>query len=74
MTLGDGSTVTKVITGASHPTIGALKSIFGGSGKIAGVPGEFYDLQFVYYNGCYVNTAATVKDYVTAHVATPPSR
>lgn len=60
MTLGDGTTVTKVIPGASHPTIGALKAIFGGSGKISGVPGEFFDLQFVYYDGCYVNTAADV--------------
>jgi len=66
--------VTKVIADVTHSAHGILKAAFGGSGTIAGAPGGFFDLQFVYYDGCYINTAKTMRNYFKAYVASPPSR
>jgi len=66
--------VTKVIENVTHSAKGILKASFSGSGVTAGAPGELFDLQFVYYDGCYVNTADAMKTYFKAYVASPPSR
>ena len=57
-----------------HSGSGALKALFGSSGTTAGAPGEFFDLQFVYYDGCYVNSADAMKTYFKTYVTSPPSR
>ena len=66
--------MTKVIPKVNYSLSGILKAVFGGSGTTVGAPGEFFDLQFVYYDGCYVNTADAMKTYFEEHVASPPSR
>ncbi|EAR85331.1 hypothetical protein TTHERM_00471040 (macronuclear) [Tetrahymena thermophila SB210] len=73
--LPDGQTkIVKQINQVSHSQAHNLKALIGRSGTTMNpVTGQFYDAQFVYYDGCYQSSTATIENYKAANVKNPPS-
>ncbi|KAL4445984.1 hypothetical protein ABPG74_010976 [Tetrahymena malaccensis] len=72
--LPDGKTkIVTQINQVSHSQAHNLKALIGKSGTTLNpVTGQFYDAQFVYYDGCYQSSTSTIENYKAANVKNPP--